>query len=89
MLMQTFEQELQRLQNEVLALGDMVERAIVEAVDTLKQRDLTGSQRLLSFDHQIAKKRFAIEMDCLTLIITQQPMEIFTNNITMILTSKY
>ena len=75
MLMQTFEQELLRLQNEVLALGGMVERSVVESVDVLKRRDLAGAQRLTSLDQRIRKKRFAIEMDCLTLIVTQQPLD--------------
>jgi phosphate transport system protein len=66
-------QELERLQNEVLALGGMVERSVVESVDMLKRRDLAGAQRLISLDQRINKKRFAIEMDCVTLIVTQQP----------------
>jgi phosphate transport system protein len=74
MLMQTLEQELERLQNEVLALGGMVERSVVESVDTLKRRDPAGAQQLTSLDQRIRKKRFAIEMDCLTLIVTQQPL---------------
>jgi phosphate transport system protein len=74
-LTRTFEQELERLQNEVLALGGMVEGSVVESVDMLKQRDLTGAQRLISLDQRIRKKRFAIEMDCLTLIVTQQPLD--------------
>jgi len=75
MLMQTYEQELERLQTEALALGDMVEKSVVEAIDMLKRRDLAGAQRLISLDQRINKKRFAIEMDCLTLIVTQQPQE--------------
>jgi phosphate transport system protein len=73
-LMQTFEQEVLRLQNEVLALGGMVERSVVDSVDTLKRRDPGGAQQLISLDQRIRKKRFAIEMDCLTLIVTQQPL---------------
>jgi phosphate transport system protein len=73
--MQTLEQELERLQSEVLALGRMVERSIMGSVDTIKRRDLVGAQRLISLDKRIRKKRFAIEMDCLTLIVTQQPLD--------------
>jgi phosphate transport system protein len=73
--MHTYEQELERLQNEALALGGMVEKSVVESVDMLKRRDLVGAQRLISLDQRINKKRFAIEMDCLTLIVTQQPQE--------------
>lgn len=75
MMMQTYEQELEHLQNEALALGSMVEKSVVESVDMLKRRDLAGAQRVISLDQRISKKRFAIEMDCLTLIVTQQPQE--------------
>jgi phosphate transport system protein len=74
MLRQTFERELQRLQDEVLVLGSMVETAITESVEALKQRDLEKSRELIAGDLQINEKRFAIEMECLTLIATQQPM---------------
>jgi len=74
MLRQTFERELQGLQDEVLVLGSMVETAITESVEALKQRDLEKSRELIAGDLQINEKRFAIEMECLTLIATQQPM---------------
>ncbi len=47
--MPTYKQELERLQNEVLAMGGMVERSIVESIDMLKRRDLAGAQRLIAF----------------------------------------
>jgi phosphate transport system protein len=75
MLMQTLELEVQRLQNELLDLGGMVEQALLGSVDMLKRRDLSGAQRLIVLDRSIKKKRFAIEMDCLTLIITHGPAE--------------
>jgi len=71
---QTFEQELQRIQDEVLVLGSMVEKAITEAVEGLKQRDLEAARRLIAEDRLINEKRFAIESDALALIATQQPM---------------
>lgn len=71
--MQSLDQELERLRNEVTALGDLVEKSVLESVDMLKRRDVSGAQRLILLDQRIKKKRFAIEMDCLTLIITQEP----------------
>lgn len=70
----TFQRELQRLQDEVLALGSMVEGSILESVEILKQRDVEGSRRLIAQDRCINEKRFAIEDAALTLIATQQPM---------------
>jgi len=69
-----YERELQRLQDETLALGSMVENALTESVDILKRRDMEGSRRLIAQDRFINEKRFAIEADALTLIATQQPV---------------
>jgi phosphate transport system protein len=71
---ETFDRELQRLQDETLALGSMVENAISESVEVLKRRDMEGSRRLIAGDRIINDKRYAIESDALTLIATQQPM---------------
>lgn len=70
----TFDRELQRLQDETLVMGSMVENAIMESVSALKQRDLKESRRLIAQDRTINEKRFAIEADCLVAIATQQPM---------------
>jgi phosphate transport system protein len=74
MLREAFERDLQRLQDEVLVLGSMVEKAIIESVEVLKRRDLEGARRLIAEDRILNKKRFAIENDALILIATQQPM---------------
>lgn len=71
---QAFDQELQRLQDEVLVLGNMVENALIESVQLLKQRDFEGSRHLIAEDRRINERRFAIEDDVLALIATQQPM---------------
>jgi phosphate transport system protein len=74
MAREAFERELERLQNEMVAMASMVENAIVESVEILKQRDMEGSRRLIAQDRAINEKRFAIEADCLVAIATQQPM---------------
>jgi len=75
-LRKTFEQELQRIQDEVLILGSMVEKAITESVESLKRRDREAARRLISEDRILNEKRFAIEDDILVLIATQQPMAV-------------
>lgn len=74
MLRQTFERELQKVQDDILILGSMVEEALIESVTLLKKRDFDGSRRLIEADKQINRKRFEIEQETLTLIATQQPM---------------
>jgi len=68
-----FIQELQQLQDEVLAMADMVEDALGKAVALLKARDVWGAQRLIADDRLINQKRFAIEAETLACIATQQP----------------
>ena len=74
MVREAFERELQRLQNEMVVMANMVENAIVESVEILKRRDMRGARRLIARDQDINEKRFAIETDCLVAIATQQPM---------------
>ena len=75
MTRETFDRELKRLQDEVVILGGLVEKAIIQSVEVLKRRDLEGARRLIAADRRlINEKRFAIETEALTLIATQQPM---------------
>ncbi len=71
-----FDKHLQQLQDEVLVLGSMVEKAIVKSVDLLKKQDLDGARRLIKSDEAINRKRFSIEEDTLVQIATQQPMAV-------------
>ena len=74
MIRKTFEHELQQVKDEVLVLGSMVEQAVLDAMDSLKNRDLQASRKIYDQDRKINEKRFAIEKDCMILIATQQPM---------------
>ena len=76
MVRTTFQQELQRIQDEVLVLGSMVEKALEDSVDALKRRDLDAARKIVDGDREINRKRFGIESDVLVLIATQQPMAI-------------
>ena len=81
----TFEQELQDLQDELLVLADTVEKAIIAAVDSLKEQDLQAARQLIAQDRLINKRRFAIEADALALIATQQPMAVDLRTIAAVL----
>jgi phosphate transport system protein len=74
MVRKTFDQELQRLQDEVLALGSIVENAITDSVESLKRKDLEASRRIIAQDRLVNERRFEVEGDALALIATQQPM---------------
>ncbi len=71
---ETFERDLQQLEDDVLTLGSRVELAITNSVAILKERDHPGAERLIEQDRELNEKRYALEARALTLIATQQPM---------------
>src|ERR671914_853388 len=68
------ERQLGQLQQEVVSLAEIVDKAIMRAVDALKRRDLEESQQVIHEDDYIDQKRYEIEERCIDLIATQQPM---------------
>jgi len=69
-----FHRELEHVQEEVLMLGSMVEKAVLRSVDALRNRDIAMARIIEVEDALINKKRFEIEEAALMLIATQQPM---------------
>ncbi len=69
-----FHKKLQDIQDELLAMGSMVEKAISRSIKALKNRDLKLANQVIADDQKINEKRFEIEETCIQLIATQQPM---------------
>ncbi len=69
-----FDAELQALQDDLLILGSMVEKAIVKSIDSLKRRDFALAQKVIEEDLLVNHKRYEMEETCLRLLATQQPM---------------
>lgn len=70
----TFHNKLREIQDDVIIMGSMVEKAISRSVESLKKRELELAQRVIDDDVEINRKRFTIEEMCIQLIATQQPM---------------
>lgn len=70
----TFHKKLREIQDDVLAMGSMVEKATSRSVEALKERDLDKAHEVIADDLKINEKRFNIEEKCVQLIATQQPM---------------
>jgi phosphate transport system protein len=70
----TLEIELQELRDELLYLGSMVEQQILGSVDALKKRDIDLSNKIITTDQEVNRKRYAIEEKVMIAIATQQPM---------------
>ena len=69
-----FDRHLRGLQDELLTLGSMVEKAIMRSLDALKTRDLDLSREIVIQDDEIDRRRFQLQEECIELIATQQPM---------------
>jgi phosphate transport system protein len=73
-LREAFHRKLREIQDDVLVMGSMVEKAILASVDALRDRNLEQAERIIADDVKINSKRFEIENKCVQLIVTQQPM---------------
>jgi len=69
-----FERHLHELQDDVLVLGSMAEKATYRSMEALKNRDLELAKQIIADDDEIDRKRFDIEEKCIELIVTQQPV---------------
>ena len=69
-----FDRDLQQLQDGLLTLASMVEKAIDKAVEALKTRDLDLSRQVIREDDAIDLKRKELEERVVDLIAIQQPV---------------
>lgn len=69
-----FQKGLREIQDDVVAMGSMVTKAIGHATEALKKRDLAWAHQIIADDAKINEQRFAIEDKCIGLIATYQPV---------------
>jgi phosphate transport system protein len=74
MTRQAFDKKLRELQDEVLIMGSMVEKAVQRSVDALQSRDAGLAESIVRDDAQINRKRYDIEEQCIHTMALQQPM---------------
>lgn len=71
---QSYDQELQGLRAAILKMGELVGRAIEDAVQSLAQKDIEKANRVIDGDDAIDKMEIEIEDKCMVLIARQQPL---------------
>ena len=71
---ESFHRHLHELEDDLLVLGSMVEKALDRSMAALKNRDLELARQVIADDAKVNQKRFDIEEKCIDLIATQQPM---------------
>lgn len=69
-----FDHALRSLQDDVLALGSMVDKQLGQAIAALKRLDSELARRVVRDDIEVNRKRFELENRSIQLIATQQPM---------------
>ncbi len=74
MTRELFEKKLREMQDDVLIMGSMVEKAIQRSMESLRNRDVTLSNAVVQDDRLINAKRYEIEEKCIHTIALQQPM---------------
>jgi phosphate transport system protein len=74
MVRSSFERQLSEVEEDMLVMAGMVERAIERSIEALKNRDIELARVVIVEDIEINKKRYDTEEKCLELLATQQPM---------------
>ena len=74
MTRETFDEQLEALEKDVLEMGRQVDQAIDLSIEALAKRDVELSRRVIREDESINKAQQDIEEKCLVLIATQQPL---------------
>ncbi len=77
------DQELTDLKQQLLKMGTLVETAIFESVESLKELNMERANKIISEDKVIDGMENAIDERCLDLLALRQPMAIDLRFITM------
>ena len=74
MMRSRFDEQLMKLNTELIELGTMIEYAIDSGAKALTERDLALARRIMEYDREIDQKERDIETLCLKLLLQQQPV---------------
>jgi len=69
-----FDRQLQTLQDDILLMGSMADKAIERSIDALVRLDADLARRIIADDQVVDDARWRIEEDAVRLLATQQPM---------------
>ena len=69
-----FDRQLQDLNNQMLEMGTLIEKAIELAISALVNKDSEKAEQAIAFDDEINEQEKKIERLCLKLLLEQQPV---------------
>jgi len=68
------DEQLQQLDNALIEMGAIVEKAIANATKALVEQDVALAQAIIAYDDETDEKEKEIESLCLRIILQQQPV---------------
>ena len=74
MTRQSYKEEVESLRNDLLKMAHLVEKAIIQSVESLANKDIELAKRIIAGDDVIDDMEHDIEKRCLRLLALQQPM---------------
>ena len=69
-----FDRQLIHLNNELIEMGELIEKAIERAIAALVKQDVELAQQAIKFDEEIDQQEKTIEGLCMKLLLQQQPV---------------
>lgn len=69
-----FDRQLLELNNELIQMGSLIEKAIELAIAALVKQDVDRAEEAIKFDEEIDQQEKTIESLCMKLLLQQQPV---------------
>ena len=69
-----FDRQLVQLNDEMIEMGSMIEKAIQQAITALIKQDTDAARKIIVYDEDIDQQEKTIENLCLKLLLQQQPV---------------
>ena len=69
-----FDRQLVQLNDEMIEMGSMIEKAIQQAITALIKQDTDAARKIIEYDEDIDQLEKTIEYLCLKLLLQQQPV---------------
>jgi len=69
-----FDNELMELNNELVKMSEMVEKAIADSFEALNKRDYSLAKTVIKGDRNVDEMERKIESRCLSLMLRPQPV---------------
>lgn len=69
-----FDRQLLELNNELIQMGSLIERAIEMGISALVHQDVEKAKKAIEFDSEIDEQEKVIESLCMKLLLQQQPV---------------